>query len=260
MNETIQTLMNRKSVRKFTDQSVSDDTKQIVLEAAMHAPSAGAMMLYSIIEVEDQALKDILAESCDHQPFIATAPWLLLFVADYQRWFDYYKVSNAPALCAEFCRVPRTPQEGDFLLACMDTLIAAQNTVIAAEALGLGSCYIGDIVEHYEQIRDLFRLPRYTAPIVLLCFGYPTEDQKNRKPVERFDKKYIVHQNQYPSFSDQDLLNMFPKEDIIPNNPLGRLPQGQRNYIRKFTADFSIEMSRSVREMLKNWQQTHPDS
>jgi len=53
---------------------------------------------------------------------------------------------------------------------------------------------------------------------------------------------------------------MFPKEDIIPNNPLGRLPQGQRNYIRKFTADFSIEMSRSVREMLKNWQQTNPDS
>ncbi|HQP46077.1 MAG TPA: nitroreductase family protein, partial [Flexilinea sp.] len=78
MNETIQTLMNRKSVRKFTDQSVSDDTKQIILEAALHAPSAGAMMLYSIIEVEDQALKDILAESCDHQPFIATAPWLLL--------------------------------------------------------------------------------------------------------------------------------------------------------------------------------------
>jgi FMN reductase (NADPH)/FMN reductase [NAD(P)H] len=103
-------------------------------------------------------------------------------------------------------------------------------------------------------------LPRYAAPIVLLCFGYPTEDQKNRKPVERFDKKYIVHKNQYPSFSDQDLLNMFPKEDIIPNNPLGRLPQGQRNYIRKFTADFSIEMSRSVREMLKNWQQTNPDS
>jgi FMN reductase (NADPH)/FMN reductase [NAD(P)H] len=260
MNETIQTLMNRKSIRKFTNQSVPEDVKQIVLDAAMQAPSAGAMMLYSIIEVEDQTLKDTLAESCDHQPFIANAPWLLLFVADYQRWFDYYEVSNAPALCSEFGRVPRTPQEGDFLLACMDALIAAQNAVIAAESLGLGSCYIGDIVEHYEQIRELFHLPRYSAPIALLCFGYPTEDQKNRNPVKRFDKKYIVHKNHYPSFSEQDLLNMFPTEDIIPTNPLGRLAEGQRNYIRKFTADFSIEMSRSVREMLKNWQQKNPGS
>ena len=254
MNDTLTTLMNRRSVRKYTEQAIEDESRQAILNAAMRAPTAGAMMLYSIIEVEEQSLKEQLAENCDDQPFIARAPWLLLFLADYQRWFDYYLTSDAPALCAEYNRKPRTPEEGDFMLACMDALIAAQNAVIAAESLGIGSCYIGDIIEHYELTRGLFNLPAYTAPIALLCFGYPAEDQKKRKLVERFDPEYIVYKNQYRRFSPDELNNMFPKTELKPNNPLGKLPPGQQNYIRKFTADFSIEMSRSVREMLKNWQ------
>ncbi len=58
-------------------------------------------MLYSIIEVEDQALKEKLAVSCDHQPFIAKAPFVLIFVADYQRWMDFFHWSEAPQSCAE---------------------------------------------------------------------------------------------------------------------------------------------------------------
>ncbi|MHC1772402.1 MAG: nitroreductase family protein [Flexilinea sp.] len=66
MNETITLLKNRKSVRKYTDQPLPDSVKKEILEAALCAPSAGAMMLYSIIEVEDQSLKEKLAVSCDH--------------------------------------------------------------------------------------------------------------------------------------------------------------------------------------------------
>ncbi len=71
----------------------------------------------------------------------------------------------------------RKPEEGDLFLACCDALIAAQTAVIAAESLGLGSCYIGDIMENYEVHRDLFKLPKYVFPICLVCFGYPTRQQ-----------------------------------------------------------------------------------
>ena len=79
----------------------------------------------------------------------------------------------------------RKPQEGDLFLACSDALIAAQTAVVAAESLGIGSCYIGDIMENYEAHRDLFGLPQYVFPICLLCFGYPTQGQMQRPMTPR---------------------------------------------------------------------------
>ena len=90
MNETIKVLMDRHSVRAYEPASVSAEEKDMILKATFRAPTAGNMMLYSIIDISDQALKDKLAETCDHQPFIAKAPLVLLFLADYQRWYDYY--------------------------------------------------------------------------------------------------------------------------------------------------------------------------
>ena len=62
------------------------------------------------------------------------------------------------------------------LLACCDALIAAQTAVIAAESVGVGSCYIGDILEKYEFHRESFNLPDFALPIGLICFGYPTAE------------------------------------------------------------------------------------
>ena len=130
----------------------------------MRAATAGNMMLYSMIEVSDQDLKDRLAVSCDNQPFIAKAPLVVLFVADYQRMFDYYLAFGADEWAEKQGREFRRPQEGDLMLAVNDALIAAQSMVTAAESLGIGSCYIGDIMERYEEHREMFNLPEYTFP------------------------------------------------------------------------------------------------
>ena len=137
----------------------------------MRAPTAGNLMLYTIIEIEDQALKDRLAVTCDHQPFIARAPWVLLFVADFQKWMDLFAACG----CDDLPGVPAgaTPGLGDLLMACNDALIAAQNAVVAAESLGIGSCYIGDIMELGEEHAELLHLPRWTFPAAMLCFGRP---------------------------------------------------------------------------------------
>ncbi len=259
MNPIIETILNRRSVRSYQERDIPPDIKAEIIHATLRAPTAGNMMLYSIVEVTDQAAKDALAKSCDNQPFIAEAPWVLLFVADYQRWYDYYLASGVLEQCAQQGVSMRKPEEGDLMLACCDALIAAQTTVLAAESFGLGSCYIGDIMEQYETHRDLFDLPQYVFPICLLCLGYPTPQQKEREQTTRYDRKFIVFENKYRRLGLDDFRAMY--RDLHARN--FKEPQvieeavkiGQLNYQRKFSAAFSIEMSRSVRAILQRWKE-----
>jgi len=258
MNQVIDVILNRKSVRAYEDRPIPADVKDQILLAAMRAPTAGNMMLYSIIEVRDQRSKDTLARTCDDQPFIAKAPLVLLFLADYQRWFDYFMVSGVEELCRQRGEPIRKPEEGDLMLACCDALIAAQTAVIAAESLGIGSCYIGDIMENYEAHRDLFTLPRYAFPICLLCFGYPTQQQKDRPQTTRFKKEFIVFEDQYRRLDTDEFAAIYRHEEEQATRahtlPEGIGNVGQWMYTRKFSADFSKEMSRSVRAMMSAWQ------
>ncbi len=258
MNETLKVIDQRRSNRIFSDQPVDQNVKDQIFHAAFRAPTAGNMMLYSIIEVEDQQIKQRLAETCDDQPFIAKAPFVLVFLADYQRWWDYYHLCGAPGRAAELNRLQRQPQVGDFMLACCDALVSAQNAVIAAESLGVQSCYIGDILENYEIHRQIFDLPKYAVPITMLCFGYPKRSSDSYPRVSRFEPEYIASKNRYHRLDENELNSMFApfeekmKRKALPAN--GALNFGQHNYLRKFIAEFSFEMSRSVGEMIKSWQ------
>jgi nitroreductase len=242
MNPVIETIMKRKSVRAYEPRPVPPEVKEQILNAAMRAPTAGNMMLYSILEVEDQAKKERLVETCDNQPFIAQAPLVLIFLADYQRWFDYFKYAGVERHALKPGEAIVRPQEGDLLLACCDALIAAQTAALAAESLGLGSCYIGDILENYEIHREMFDLPPYALPVAMLCLGYPTEEQRQRTQTSRFEPEFVVFQNRYHRLSPEDFERMF-------NPARGGESAGVRTYRRKFSAGFSLEMRRSVRAM-----------
>ena len=163
-NPILQSLFDRKSVRVYEEKPIPAEMKQAILEAAAQAPSAGCQQLYTILDITDPALKEALAESCDHQPFIAKAPLVLVFCADCKKWYDAY---------LEVGCTPRTPGVGDLMLAVTDTAIAAQNAVVAAESFGIGSCYIGDIMENCDTQRSLLHLPDYVFPAVMLVFGWP---------------------------------------------------------------------------------------
>ena len=108
MNEVLRQLASRKSVRVYTGEPVTAEEKQVILQAAFDAPTAGCQQLYTIIDVTDQALKERLADLCDHQPFIAAAPLVLVFLADCRRWEQCYRAAGLS---------PRDPGPGDLLLA-----------------------------------------------------------------------------------------------------------------------------------------------
>ncbi len=252
MNEILQTIHDRKSTRAFDPKPIPYDVTETLLHATLRAPSAGNMMLYTILKIDDPEIKEKLAISCDNQPFIAKAPLLLVFLADYQRWYDFFLRSGAAELSQARKMELRKPGVGDLMMAANDAMIAAQTAVIAAESLGLASCYIGDILEKYEYHRDLFHLPKYVLPITMLCLGYPREDTPERPLSRRFEQKYIVQHNRYYQLEGLELDMMF-KGSSRPKLVEGAANFGQDFYLRKFASEFSVEMTRSVEKMIEGW-------
>ena len=252
MNETLRLIHERQSLRGYDDRPVERSSVDAIIRAAMRAPTAGNLMLYSILEIDDDGLKEKLAVSCDNQPFIARAPLVLIFLADYQRWMDVFAASGVPAQCEERGEAMRRPGEGDLMLACCDALIAAQTAVIAAESLGLGSCYIGDIMEEYGYHRELLDLPRYVFPITMVCFGYPRPEGPERPLTSRFRQDCIHFKDGYRRLEDEELLEMAESRKRGPFTEEAA-NAGQQVYLRKFSSEYAREMTRSVREAMGMW-------
>ncbi len=252
--DVFETIKRRVSLRRYADQEIAQEDLDRILECAMAAPTAGNQMLYSIIVIRDPETKEKLSKSCDNQPFIAKAPLLLLFAADQRKWFEYYRINGVAEFAEEKGYLFEAPQESDLILACEDTMIAAQNAVIAAESLGIGSCYIGDIIENYEYHKKLFELPDHVFPLALLCMGYYKEGH-NRVHVKRFDKKYVVFEEKYHCLTPEEYAEMLQEQEksYISKNPYGAGNYAQMFYARKTGAAFSKEMARSVRVALKEW-------
>ena len=240
MNEVIRQLHERKSVRAFEDRPIAPEIKRAVLEAAMAAPTAGNQQMYTIIDVTDPALKQSLSVTCDNQPFIAAAQMVLVFCADFQKWYDAFIEGGC---------TPRKPGVGDLMLAVTDTAIAAQNAVAAAHSFGLGSCYIGDIMENCEEHRRLLNLPDYVFPAAMLVLGYPTQQQMEREKPARCALSDIVCENGYHRKNGAELRSMFAGK----HTQLSYDEWANRFCARKYNSDFSKEMTRSVGRYLQSF-------
>ena len=241
MNKTIEELFKRQSIRAYLDKEITEEEKKLILDASVNAPSAGNMQMYSIIDVTDQKLKDRLAVLCDNQPFIAEAKMVLVFCADYQKWYDAFDSLNLN---------PRHPGSGDLLLSIEDAMIAAQNSVVAAWSMGIGSCYIGDIMENYEEIVDTLKLPQFVYPACMIVYGYTDENHMQKQKPKRVDNKYVVFENEYKRLNDSELKDMFEPRTL----PLGYEEWMKRFIERKYNSDFCEEMSRSADKYIERYK------
>lgn len=214
------------------------------------------MVLYSILDIEEQEMKDKLVKTCDDQAMIGKAPWVLVFIADFRKWMDYFELCDVSEINRTVGIDKYRPKAGDFMLCVNDTLIAAQNAVVAAESVGIGSCYIGDVMENYEIHRELFELPNYTFPIGMLCFGYPTDSQERRVQSTKFPKESVVFKNTYKRLDESEFKNMYKdmEEKTFKGKYLSSCGNiGQHYYKRKVSSDFMKEMNRSVSRALEEW-------
>jgi nitroreductase len=249
MNETLKTINNRVSLRWYNPKKISTEHMDSIIESAMRAPTAGNMMMYSIIHIQDKDTMEKLSISCDDQPFIKTASDILIFVADLSKWDNYYRNEEV------YKKGDRKIGKAEMVLAFEDAMIASENAVIAGESLGIGSCYIGDILENHEFHKELLNLPKYTIPLGMLTFGYYPENYK-RKKVRRFDKKYVVFNEKYKELDKNEIKDMLKleEEDFASKDSNKGSIFAEAFYNRKTNSSFMDNFEESLEKWFKNWK------
>jgi len=200
-NETIRLLHERASCRSFENKKIPDDIMRAVLEAGVHAPTGGNLQPYSIIKIENEAIREKLAALCGDQKWIAEAPVNLLFCIDGRRLERWARLEDAPYTGNHSFR--------QFWISFQDVIIAAQNICTAADAVGLGSVYIGTVLECFRDLRPIFELPDGVFPVVLLCLGYP---KLRPGPRPKLGVETVVHDEKYRDLDDRSLKKAFDRK------------------------------------------------
>jgi FMN reductase (NADPH) len=187
MNETIKLLQSHVSIRDFKDEELTEEQILTIVKSAQMAPTSSFMQAYSIIGVKNKDTKQKLAVLAGNQPYVAKNGHFFVFCADFYR----HKLG---AELEQYDKPLALESTEKFLVGAVDAALAAQNAVIAAESLGLGTVYIGGIRSNIEAVSELLKLPDYVIPVVGLVVGYREQDSsiKPRLPLEN-----IYHLDEY---------------------------------------------------------------
>jgi len=198
MDNTIELLLNHKSIRKYTDEPVSQEIIDTIISCGQMAPTSSHFQAYTIIEVKDSNKRKLLAEWAGGQRWVETAPLVLLFCGDLHRAEKYYEDIDADALS----------NTESYTVATVDAALAAQKAFIAAQALGLGGVCVGGIRNEVEKVSEEFKLPDLVFPLFLLCLGYPDHDP-GIKP--RLPQKLVHKIDFYDESEDQNFIEEYNK-------------------------------------------------
>jgi len=185
-------ILNRSSIRRFKTQKISDKILNMLLQAGQRAPSACSLQTYSFIVVGDSAKRNKIGALCG-QSFIHDAPVWIVVCADMNRLEKTLKViGHENVLNHDSCAT-------DKIYSIFDSALAAENIVLAAEALGLGSVFIG-MLGTAEEVSKILKLPSRVLPVAMLCIGVPAETPPFR---HRWSLEAIKHEDEYRQVSDK---------------------------------------------------------
>ncbi len=194
MNDVITLLKSHRSVRKYTDEPVSQEIVEALVEAGQCAATSSFIQACTVIQVHDLETRKKLRECAAGQPYVTEAPVFLVFCADMQRHRLTCEMHDAPMLSGY------TEQ---FLTASLDCALFAQNVLIAAESIGMGGCYIGAIRNSIGEVDKLLGLPKLVYPLFGLCLGYPAQ---NPEVKPRLPLQVVLKQDRYDDSSDVTLI------------------------------------------------------
>ncbi|MEZ5233821.1 MAG: oxygen-insensitive NADPH nitroreductase [Acidimicrobiia bacterium] len=244
MNDVHQLLLSHRSIRKFTDEPVDDETVALIVRCGMAAATSSNIEATTVIRVRNRETRQKIAEVAGGQQHIVDCGAFLVFCADVKR----------PNLACTMQGVSPTPgMTEQFIIATVDVALAAQNAVIAAESLGLGICYIGAVRNDPQTVSDLLELPDHVYPVFGLCIGRPAQDPdvKPRLPLE-----VVLKEERYDDSGDEAGIKDYDEsmrqyyrsrtggtKDSCWSEEMAQLVGKERRpHMRKFLADRGFEL------------------
>ena len=202
----LETMKNRRTIRRYTEQAIPETLLNELLEVAARASNTGNMQLYSVVVTRDKAMKERLAPAHFNQPMITTAPVVLTFCADANRFVKWAEQRKAVAGFDNF---------QTFIASTIDAMLFAQSFCTAAEEKGLGICYLGTTAYNADQIIKILSLPRLVVPIVTVTVGYPDGQPEQ---VERLPLEAVVHHETYADYTPAIIDELYRDKEALEVN------------------------------------------
>ena len=206
-NSVIKSLMAHRSIRKFKAKTIAPEVLDLILRAGIRAATAGNLQLYSLVVVDDherqKALqREMVAKGVFRDEIQLDVPIEIIALVDQYRLGRWFEVSN----CAPVCN----NRALNLFQGLSDATIVLQNIVVAAESLGLGTCYVGGIQS--VNIQKLLNTPEHVFPAGMVCVGYPDESPglRVRLPLEA-----VVHRNTYRVLTDDEIRTVYKERERV---------------------------------------------
>jgi len=206
MNFALKTMLQHRSIRKFTSENIDDPTLDLILRAACNGSTMGNMQLYSIIITKDKEKMERMAPFHFNQPIATNAPLILTFVADFNRFNKYCEYRDAETGAYSNLQ--------SYHWAVTDAIIAAQNACIAAESLGLGICWLGTITFNVDKFIEILNLPKHTVPVACIAIGYPDE---NPELTDKLPLEALVHYETYNDYNKDSIDWLYAEKEMHDN-------------------------------------------
>lgn len=245
-NAVIECLQSHRSIRKYKTDPIPEEVIQTLIISGTRGATSGNLQLYSFLVVDDPAKIDVFTEQM--KPVIGRPPLIVIALVDLHRTKRWLEANDASDFVLD--------RPAYFFLGFCDAMIALQNLVVAAESLGLGTCYFGSILECDVQAR--FDVPELVFPASMVCLGYPDEEKEQsvRLPLEA-----VMHRNSYRSLNDADVQRLYRErvavwERISEERKQALAKQGIHNIpqalaVQRFSEAVSRERSQGMLENLR---------
>lgn len=225
-------MKNRRSIRQYMKKDIPEQLLNELFEIASRASNTGNMQLYSVVVTRDQASKEKQAPFHFNQKMVTEAPVLLTFCADANRFVKWAELRDADA---------GFDNMQTFIAATIDAMLFAQAFCDAAEAKGLGICYLGTTAYNADKIIEALSLPRLVVPIVSVTVGYPAEPVAEQ--VERLPLGAIVHDEVYSDFTSVAIDHLYrDKENLTAN----------KQYVKENNKETLAQVFTDIRYTRKN--------
>lgn len=241
LNDVLRLQLTRRSVRKFAAGDVTEEELTALVAAAQSAPTSSNLQPWSVVAVRDPARRARLAELAGRQDFVAQAPLLLVWVADLDRARRLAERAGTEVTAADYLETT--------IIGFVDTALAAQNAVVAAASLGLGTVFVGAIRNNPEQVAAELDLPPHTVAAFGLAVGRPDPtEQAGVKP--RLPQSAVLHHERYDAIAADAHIDTYDQRLSAYNRRFGLTGNWSDRVLARLSGPASMAGRHRLREVL----------